>query len=636
METPKKLQARHSINNILQDGGDCSRYSTSKRLSFEEKPSSSSFWYTTPVMDVMKSGLSNQSRSDNCSSDVKHLQQLTEQAGENFDSYKSFTTSGLEGSSDKEILDSIAPSIQSDSVYTNRKTHSLHGVGNLNSFHEFNYFNRSDPGRFSKNSTLKAVEVLNSWSRANLTGTENHQEISKTTSATVNSMQPSPAPKDPRYVAPTNREMQMAVFDGYKKRRLSDTVIYSFKRSKSTNTSEIMNSRGNQLSYQDTNPVTSEILKKLAHHNKSPQPAEQFLLEPVKQVDGYSPSVAVNTSCRQITSLYSSANAEQVNKALAKSLKPDRSLLWQPVAQPWIEYISNTNEPRGSQKLPSIDACKADSAWDEFFGKSQRSMKTQNQRTTSVKSAADSTLNVLSTDMIASEPANTAVDSPSNLVAHLQDDTPLRYRVDESLTSNVSLTRDGVTLTLLNSALWKAFNTVGTEMIINRSGRRMFPYLALSVSGLAPDAMYSVSLQILPASSRRFKYITNRWLPVGIADTEALQDPYIHTDSLNSGEQLNKTKLIFSKVKLTNNKDSADSNILLHSMHKYRIVTTFTKVEKKNSASRSLQPSEKSLSFHFPETDFIAVTAYQNEAVTQMKIHNNPFAKAFRDANFAA
>ena len=32
----------------------------------------------------------------------------------------------------------------------------------------------------------------------------------------------------------------------------------------------------------------------------------------------------------------------------------------------------------------------------------------------------------------------------------------------------------------------------------------------------------------------------------------------------------------------------------------------------------------------FPETEFIAVTAYQNEAITQLKIDHNPFARGFR------
>lgn len=36
--------------------------------------------------------------------------------------------------------------------------------------------------------------------------------------------------------------------------------------------------------------------------------------------------------------------------------------------------------------------------------------------------------------------------------------------------------------------------------------------------------------------------------------------------------------------------------------------------------------------YPFPETQFIAVTAYQNEEVTSLKIKYNPFAKAFLDA----
>uniref|UniRef100_A0A8B9H284 T-box domain-containing protein n=1 Tax=Astyanax mexicanus TaxID=7994 RepID=A0A8B9H284_ASTMX len=37
------------------------------------------------------------------------------------------------------------------------------------------------------------------------------------------------------------------------------------------------------------------------------------------------------------------------------------------------------------------------------------------------------------------------------------------------------------------------------------------------------------------------------------------------------------------------------------------------------------------LRFTFPEAAFIAVTAYQNQEITKLKIDNNPFAKGFRD-----
>lgn len=37
--------------------------------------------------------------------------------------------------------------------------------------------------------------------------------------------------------------------------------------------------------------------------------------------------------------------------------------------------------------------------------------------------------------------------------------------------------------------------------------------------------------------------------------------------------------------------------------------------------------------FIFPETSFIAVTAYQNQLITKLKIDSNPFAKGFRDSS---
>ena len=40
-----------------------------------------------------------------------------------------------------------------------------------------------------------------------------------------------------------------------------------------------------------------------------------------------------------------------------------------------------------------------------------------------------------------------------------------------------------------------------------------------------------------------------------------------------------------------------------------------------------------SKSFTFPETTFIAVTAYQNNLMTQMKIDHNPYARAFREGD---
>ncbi|KAH9525378.1 hypothetical protein Btru_001224 [Bulinus truncatus] len=65
--------------------------------------------------------------------------------------------------------------------------------------------------------------------------------------------------------------------------------------------------------------------------------------------------------------------------------------------------------------------------------------------------------------------------------------------------------------------------------------------------------------------------------------------------------------------------------IMLNSLHKYEPRLHVVKV---NSRTQK----KTILTFSFPETQFIAVTAYQNEEITALKIKHNPFAKAFLDA----
>ena len=65
---------------------------------------------------------------------------------------------------------------------------------------------------------------------------------------------------------------------------------------------------------------------------------------------------------------------------------------------------------------------------------------------------------------------------------------------------------------------------------------------------------------------------------------------------------------------------------ILNSMHKYQ--PRFHLVR----ASDILQlPYSTFRTYVFSETMFYAVTAYQNEKITQLKIDHNPFAKGFRD-----
>ena len=65
---------------------------------------------------------------------------------------------------------------------------------------------------------------------------------------------------------------------------------------------------------------------------------------------------------------------------------------------------------------------------------------------------------------------------------------------------------------------------------------------------------------------------------------------------------------------------------MLNSLHKYEPRLYVCRVDQDTKVNHVVK------TFAFPKTQFIAVTAYQNEEVTALKIKYNPFAKAFLDA----
>ncbi|CAI9532582.1 unnamed protein product [Staurois parvus] len=88
----------------------------------------------------------------------------------------------------------------------------------------------------------------------------------------------------------------------------------------------------------------------------------------------------------------------------------------------------------------------------------------------------------------------------------------------------------------------------------------------------------------------------------------------------------------FEKVKLTNNELDQHGHIILNSMHKYQPRVHIIK-KKDHTASLLNLKSEEFRTFIFQETVFTAVTAYQNQLITKLKIDSNPFAKGFRDSS---
>ncbi|XP_030768218.1 T-box protein 2-like [Sitophilus oryzae] len=179
---------------------------------------------------------------------------------------------------------------------------------------------------------------------------------------------------------------------------------------------------------------------------------------------------------------------------------------------------------------------------------------------------------------------------------------------------------------LKNDDLWHKFNNLENEMIITKTGRRMFPSLQIEISNLEPQSTYCVMIEMVPASHCRLKYSTNEgWAPAGSEEAQSPKRLYVHPESPAKGEYWMSQTVNFARMKLTNTAAPPPGQVVLTSMHKYqpRII-----IAKTSDPSTFAWVPNKCIVF--PETLFVAVTAYQNEKITQLKIDNNPFAKGFR------
>ncbi|KAK5871406.1 hypothetical protein PBY51_004290 [Eleginops maclovinus] len=220
---------------------------------------------------------------------------------------------------------------------------------------------------------------------------------------------------------------------------------------------------------------------------------------------------------------------------------------------------------------------------------------------------------------------------------------------------------EGIKVFLHDRELWTKFDEVGTEMIITKAGRRMFPSYKVKVTGLNPKTKYILLMDIVPRDDHRYKFADNKWPPAkqstaGQTDhSDPLNAPfliccifsaakvgngksraampgrlYVHPDSPATGAHWSRQLVSFQKLKLTNNHLDPFGHIILNSMHKYQPRLHIVKADENNGFG------SKNTAFctHvFSETAFIAVTSYQNHKITQLKIENNPFAKGFRGSD---
>ena len=155
----------------------------------------------------------------------------------------------------------------------------------------------------------------------------------------------------------------------------------------------------------------------------------------------------------------------------------------------------------------------------------------------------------------------------------------------------------------------------------------MFPPIKVELFNLEPTKPYVLLIDMSPVDKFRYKYQNSAWVKCFEEECSPTR-LYIHPDSPALGSHWMNTVVSFYKLKLTNNQLDKQGHvsalvlldtvrqpfpsqqIIVSSMHHYQ-----PRLHLVESADVTNLSWERFNTFVFPETQFITVTAYQNDKV---------------------
>ncbi|RUS81002.1 hypothetical protein EGW08_011240 [Elysia chlorotica] len=156
--------------------------------------------------------------------------------------------------------------------------------------------------------------------------------------------------------------------------------------------------------------------------------------------------------------------------------------------------------------------------------------------------------------------------------------------------------------------------------------RRVFPIPSYVISGLDPDKLYKIFINVTAVDNAKHKFLNGAWVQHqenAHTSSNVYQErsTFVHPSSPKTGAHWMSDVISFSSLKISNNL-GARCSIVLQSMRKYQMsLVICPQFESQHS---------EDVTIHQAETQFVAVTQYQNEKIKQMKIEHNPFATSFR------
>ncbi|KAL7069772.1 hypothetical protein ACQ4LE_011122 [Meloidogyne hapla] len=228
--------------------------------------------------------------------------------------------------------------------------------------------------------------------------------------------------------------------------------------------------------------------------------------------------------------------------------------------------------------------------------------------------------------LIYADPDSTTTTTNCN---NSNNNTPIYFNNNNTTTSAFTPTTE-CKIKLANLQLWEKFAKVQNEMVVTRPGRKMFPKLELHLDNLDPKSQYTLFLYMQKVDNLRYKYQAGGWSAAGHdGDIGIQQSNFVqHHEGWNKGEfWSSQERVSFERAKLTNKESQQGGNsmISLSSMAKYQPVILLCKFTPAGAVVVA--------DFRPAQCQFIAVTAYQSEAVTKLKVEHNPFAKGFREGS---
>ncbi|KAJ1370586.1 hypothetical protein KIN20_032346 [Parelaphostrongylus tenuis] len=134
-----------------------------------------------------------------------------------------------------------------------------------------------------------------------------------------------------------------------------------------------------------------------------------------------------------------------------------------------------------------------------------------------------------------------------------------------------------VSVRLANEELWTKFHANTTEMVVTKTGRKMFPKLEYTIEGLKANLAYGLVLQIEQVDDNRYKFSGGEWSAAGRGESGGVPKNVMHHDGVMPGSHWMRQTVNFERVKITNNLNDANPS---HSK------------KKKDSSSAGVAPAQ--------------------------------------------